>query len=257
MAKHKVVITGVDTSNLTVLSSDDTIKLIKEYRNGNVSAKDEAVLGNLKLVLSIVNQFTKRADNLDDLFQVGVVGLIKAIDNFSLEHDVKFSTYAVPMILGEIKRYLRDSTFLHVSRQIKDRAYKALKAKEEYIAKYQKEPTYEELAAILDVSYFDIVECFDALMGVSYLSEPLYNDFEESLELIDVIPAESDNIKKMLNYFSLEEGIRNLDDMEKTIIKKRYFEGQTQLEIAEEFAISQAQVSRLEKNALKRLKTYF
>lgn len=257
MAKHKVVITGVDTSNLTVLSSDDTIKLIKEYRNGNVSAKDEAVLGNLKLVLSIVNQFTKRADNLDDLFQVGVVGLIKGIDNFSLEHDVKFSTYAVPMILGEIKRYLRDSTFLHVSRQIKDRAYKALKAKEEYIAKYQKEPTYEELAAILDVSYFDIVECFDALMGVSYLSEPLYNDFEESLELIDVIPAESDNIKKMLNYFSLEEGIRNLDDMEKTIIKKRYFEGQTQLEIAEEFAISQAQVSRLEKNALKRLKTYF
>ena len=257
MAKHKVVITGVDTSNLTVLSSDDTIKLIKEYRNGNVSAKDEAVLGNLKLVLSIVNQFTKRADNLDDLFQVGVVGLIKGIDNFSLEHDVKFSTYAVPMILGEIKRYLRDSTFLHVSRQIKDRAYKALKAKEEYIAKYQKEPTYEELASILDVSYFDIVECFDALMGVSYLSEPLYNDFEESLELIDVIPAESDNIKKMLNYFSLEEGIRNLDDMEKTIIKKRYFEGQTQLEIAEEFAISQAQVSRLEKNALKRLKTYF
>ena len=251
------MITGVDTSNLTVLSSDDTIKLIKEYRNGNVSAKDEAVLGNLKLVLSIVNQFTKRADNLDDLFQVGVVGLIKGIDNFSLEHDVKFSTYAVPMILGEIKRYLRDSTFLHVSRQIKDRAYKALKAKEEYIAKYQKEPTYEELAAILDVSYFDIVECFDALMGVSYLSEPLYNDFEESLELIDVIPAESDNIKKMLNYFSLEEGIRNLDDMEKTIIKKRYFEGQTQLEIAEEFAISQAQVSRLEKNALKRLKTYF
>ena len=194
MAKHKVVITGVDTSNLTVLSSDDTIKLIKEYRNGNVSAKDEAVLGNLKLVLSIVNQFTKRADNLDDLFQVGVVGLIKGIDNFSLEHDVKFSTYAVPMILGEIKRYLRDSTFLHVSRQIKDRAYKALKAKEEYIAKYQKEPTYEELASILDVSYFDIVECFDALMGVSYLSEPLYNDFEESLELIDVIPAESDNI---------------------------------------------------------------
>ena len=251
------MITGVDTSNLTVLSSDDTIKLIKEYRNGNVSAKDEAVLGNLKLVLSIVNQFTKRADNLDDLFQVGVVGLIKGIDNFSLEHDVKFSTYAVPMILGEIKRYLRDSTFLHVSRQIKDRAYKALKAKEEYIAKYQKEPTYEELASILDVSYFDIVECFDALMGVSYLSEPLYNDFEESLELIDVIPAESDNIKKMLNYFSLEEGIRNLDDMEKTIIKKRYFEGQTQLEIAEEFAISQAQVSRLEKNALKRLKTYF
>ena len=257
MAKHKVVITGVDTSNLTVLSSKETIECISLYRNGDENAKEKAILGNLKLVLSIVNQFAKRSDNLDDLFQVGVVGLIKAIDNFSLEHDVKFSTYAVPMILGEIKRYLRDSSFLHISRQIKDRAYKALKAKEEWIATYQREPTYEELAEVLQVTYFEIVECFDALAGVNYLSEPLYNDFEESIELIDVIPESKDNVKKMLNSLSLEEGFKHLDEMEQLIIKKRYYEGQTQLEIASEFAISQAQVSRLEKNALKRLKTYF
>jgi len=257
LAKHKVVITGVDTSNLTVLSSKETIECISLYRNGDENAKEKAVLGNLKLVLSIVNQFAKRSDNLDDLFQVGEMGLIKAIDNFSLEHDVKFSTYAVPMILGEIKRYLRDSSFLHISRQIKDRAYKALKAKEEWIATYQREPTYEELAEVLQVTYFEIVECFDALAGVSYLSEPLYNDFEESIELIDVIPESKDNVKKMLNSLSLEEGFKHLDEMEQLIIKKRYYEGQTQLEIASEFAISQAQVSRLEKNALKRLKTYF
>lgn len=257
MAKHKVVITGVDTANLSVLSSKETIDYIAKYKSGDDEAKNKAILGNLKLVLSIVNQFAKRSDNLDDLFQVGVVGLIKAIDNFSLEHDVKFSTYAVPMILGEIKRYLRDSSFLHVSRQIKDRAYKALKAKEEWIATYQKEPTYEELATVLGVDYFDIVECFDAIAGVSYLSEPLYNDFEESVELIDVIPETKDNVNKYLNSLSLEEGFKHLDEMEKIILTKRYYEGQTQLEIASEFAISQAQVSRLEKSALKRLKTYF
>ena len=196
-------------------------------------------MGNLKLVLSIVNQFSKRVDNLDDLFQIGVVGLMKAVENFSLEHDVKFSTYAVPMILGEMRRYLRDSSFLRVSRQIKDRAYKALKAKEDFIAVHQREPSYQEIADALGVSYFEIVECF------------------ESMELMDVLASPDDMTSTLLNSLSLEEGLKSLDEVESMIIRKRYFEGETQLEIANEFNISQAQVSRLEKNALKTLKNFF
>ncbi len=257
MAQYKVVITGVDTGSLKVMSSKETIENIAAYQKGDLGKKELIILGNLKLVLSIVNQFTKRVDNLDDLFQIGVVGLIKAIDNFSLEHDVKFSTYAVPMILGEIKRYLRDNSFLRVSRQIKDRAYRALKAKEEWIANYQREPTYQELADAIGVDYYEIVECFEAISGVVFLSEPLYNDFEESMELIDVLPCESESTDKLLNSLSLQEGLKALDEMEAVIIRKRYFEGETQLEIANEFAISQAQVSRLEKNALKTLRNFF
>lgn len=257
MAKHKVEITGVDTASLQVLSSSETRKKIEEYQKGNLKARDEIILGNLKLVLSIVNQFSKRVDNLDDLFQIGVVGLMKAVENFSLEHDVKFSTYAVPMILGEMRRYLRDSSFLRVSRQIKDRAYKALKAKEEFIAIYQREPTYQEIADALHVSYFEIVECFDAIAGVVSLSEPLFNDFDESMELMDVIAYPEDMTTELLNSLSLEEGLKSLDEVESMIIRKRYFDGKTQLEIANEFNISQAQVSRLEKNALKTLKNFF
>lgn len=257
MAQHKVEITGVDTGNLPVLSSDKTKELLSRYQSGDKNAKEEIVLGNLKLVLSIVNQFAKRVDNLDDIFQVGVIGLIKAIDNFDLSVDVKFSTYAVPMILGEMRRYLRDHSLIRVSRQIKDRAYKAMKAKENYIASNQKEPNYVELAELIGVSYYDIVEAFEAISGVQSLSEPLYNDCDESLELMDIVPVEPNNVEKMLNYLSLEEGIKKLGDVEKTIIRKRYFEGKTQLEIAADYNISQAQVSRLEKNALKFLKNYF
>lgn len=257
MAQYKVEITGVDTGSLKVMSSEDTIKNIALYQKGDLSKKDVIVLGNLKLVLSIVNQFSKRVDNLDDLFQIGVVGLIKAIDNFSLEHEVKFSTYAVPMILGEMKRYLRDNSFLRVSRQIKDRAYRALKAKEEWIAKYQKEPTYQDLADVIGVSYYDIVECFEAMSSVVFLSDPLFNDADESMELIDVLPSDNDNVNKLLNSLSLKEGLKSLNEMEAIVIQKRYYEGETQLEIASEFNISQAQVSRLEKSALKSLKNYF
>ena len=257
MAKHKVEITGVDTASLHVLSSDETRKKIEEYQKGNLAVRDEIIMGNLKLVLSIVNQFSKRVDNLDDLFQIGVVGLMKAVENFSLEHDVKFSTYAVPMILGEMRRYLRDSSFLRVSRQIKDRAYKALKAKEDFIAVHQREPSYQEIADALGVSYFEIVECFDAIAGVVSLSEPLYNDFDESMELMDVLASTDDMTSTLLNSLSLEEGLKSLDEVESMIIRKRYFEGETQLEIANEFNISQAQVSRLEKNALKTLKNFF
>lgn len=257
LAQHKVVITGVDTAKLNVLDSKRTRELLKLSQAGDEASRNQIILGNLKLVLSIVNKFTKRVDNLDDLFQIGTIGLIKAIDNFDLKQEVRFSTYAVPMILGEIKRYLRDYSFLRVSRQIKDRAYKALKAKEVFIANEQREPTHIEIADILGVSPFEIVEAFDAINTVSSLSEPLYNDFEESLELIDVVAEDPHNTEKMLNSLSLQEGIANLSEMEATIIRKRYFDGQTQLEIAQEFNISQAQVSRLEKNALKFLRNYF
>lgn len=246
----------MDTANLKTLDAKKTRELLKLSKEGDDSARNEIILGNLKLVLSLVNKFARQVDNLDDLFQIGTIGLIKAIDNFDLNQDVRFSTYAVPMILGEIKRYLRDNSFLRVSRQIKDRAYKALKVKEAFIANNQREPTPLEIAKELDVSPYEIVEAFDAVNTISSLSEPLYNDFNESLELIDVIPSDNNNVEKMFNSLSLEEGLKHLSPMENKIIKRRYFDGKTQLEIAREFSISQAQVSRLEKNALRFLKTF-
>lgn len=257
MAINKVVLTGVDTGKLVALSSDKTRELLIRYRNGEKEVKDTLIFGNLKLVLSLVNKFSKRTDNLDDLFQIGVIGLIKAIENFDLNQDVKFSTYAVPMIIGEIKRYLRDSSFLRVSRQIKDRAYQAMKIKEEYIAKYQKEPSNDEIAKIMHLSDYEVNEALEAINTVSSLFEPLYNDFDESLELQDTIASDPNAESKLVNHLSLIEGLSHLNEVEKKIIKKRYYDGMTQFEIAEEFDISQAQVSRLEKNALKTLKNYF
>lgn len=247
----------MDTAKLKTIDSKKTRALLELAKKGDLSARSEIILGNLKLVLALVNKFAYRVDNLDDLFQIGTIGLMKAIDNFDLQLEVRFSTYAVPMILGEIKRFLRDNSFLRVSRQIKDRAYKALKAKEEFIVLNQREPTNLELAGILNVTPYEIVEAFDAINTISSLSEPLYNDFNESLELIDVIPLDPNNVSKHMDTLSLEMGIKNLNHLEALIIKKRYFEGQTQLEIATEFSISQAQVSRLEKNALKYLRTFF
>ncbi len=257
MAEHKVVLTGVDTGKLVALSSEKTRELLTKYHEGHSEVKETLIMGNLKLVLSLVNKFARRVDNLDDLFQIGVIGLIKAIENFDLSQNVKFSTYAVPMILGEIKRYLRDNSFMRVSRQIKDRAYQAMKVKEEYIAKHQKEPSNEEIAAILHLTPYEIYESLEAINAVSSLYEPLYNDFDESLELSDTIAEDPEVNEKMINHLSLNEGLKHLNDIEKQIIKKRYYEGMTQFEIANEFAISQAQVSRLEKNALKTLKNYF
>ena len=257
MAEHKVVLTGVDTGKLVALSPSKTRELLISYRNGDSSKKEELIMGNLKLVLSLVNKFSKRVDNMDDVFQIGVIGLMKAIDNFDLTQEVKFSTYAVPMILGEIKRYLRDNSFLRVSRQLKDRAYQAMKVKEEYIAKYQKEPSNEEIARILNLTSFEVIEALEAINNVSSLSEPLYNDFDESLELSDTISDDININEKISNHLSLEEGLKHLSKIEKQIIEKRYYDGLTQFEIAKEFSISQAQVSRLEKNALKALKNYF
>ena len=257
MAKHKVEITGINTSFLKSLPPKESAELLIAYHNGDKKAKEDLILGNMKLVLSITNKFSKRIDNLDDLFQIGIVGLIKAIDNFDVNQNVKFSTYAVPMILGEIKRYLRDNSLLRISRQIKDRGYKAIKAKEKFIEENHKEPTNEELAKILNLSTYEVAECFEAMNQALSLNEPLYNDFNESIDLMDVIPVEMNNVERFNNLLSLKNGIDSLSMFEKEIIYRRYYEGETQLELAEDYGISQAQVSRLEKNALKQLRKYF
>lgn len=257
MAKNKVEIVGIETGNIKTIPSNLTIDLLKKYQETKEKEYlDEAILGNLKLVLSIVNKFSRRSDNLDDLFQIGTIGLIKAINNFDVTQDVRFSTYAVPMIEGEIRRYLRDSSFLRVSRQIKDLAYHYMKEKEYYINEFGKNPTNEELSKLLDVSEYQIVEAIESTMPLSSLDEPIYNDFDDSILLQDIVPNHVDEHERMITYFSLEQGIDELNDLEKRIIKKRYYEGLSQVEIAEEFNISQAQVSRLEKNALQFLKKY-
>ena len=257
MAKNKVEIVGIETGNIKTIPSNLTIDLLKKYQETKEKEYlDEAILGNLKLVLSIVNKFSRRSDNLDDLFQIGTIGLIKAINNFDVTQDVRFSTYAVPMIEGEIRRYLRDSSFLRVSRQIKDLAYQYMKEKEYYINEFGKNPTNEELSKLLDVSEYQIVEAIESTMPLSSLDEPIYNDFDDSILLQDIVPNHVDEHERMITYFSLEQGIDELNDLEKRIIKKRYYEGLSQVEIAEEFNISQAQVSRLEKNALQFLKKY-
>lgn len=257
MAKNKVEIVGIETGKLKVVPSTETIDLLKLYhQTRDKSYFDDAVLGNLKLVLSIVNKFSRRTDNLDDLFQIGTIGLIKAINNFDITQDVKFSTYAVPMIEGEIRRYLRDSSFLRVSRQIKDLAYHFMKEKENYINEHGKNPENSEIGKILNVSEYQILEAIESTMPLSSLDEPVYNDFDDSILLQDVVPNHPNEQERMITYLSLQQGIDALEDLEKRIIKKRYYEGLSQVEIAEEFNISQAQVSRLEKNALQYLKKY-
>ena len=257
MAKNKVEIVGIETGNIKTIPSNLTIDLLKKYQETKEKEYlDEAILGNLKLVLSVLNQISRRSDNLDDLFQIGTIGLITAFNNFDVTQDVRFSTYAVPMIEGEIRRYLRDSSFLRVSRQIKDLAYHYMKEKEYYINEFGKNPTNEELSKLLDVSEYQIVEAIESTMPLSSLDEPIYNDFDDSILLQDIVPNHVDEHERMITYFSLEQGIDELNDLEKRIIKKRYYEGLSQVEIAEEFNISQAQVSRLEKNALQFLKKY-
>ena len=257
MAKNKVEIVGIETGNIKTIPSNLTIDLLKKYQETKEKEYlDEAILGNLKLVLSIVNKFSRRSDNLDDLFQIGTMGLIKSVNNFDITQDVKFSTYAVPMIEGEIRRYLRDSSFLRVSRQIKDLAYHFMKEKENFINEYGRNPDNSEISKILNVSEYQILEAIESTMPLSSLDEPVYNDFDDSILLQDVVPNHPNEQEKMITYLSLEQGIDSLQDMEKKIIKKRYYEGLSQIEIAEEFHISQAQVSRLEKNALHYLKKF-
>lgn len=249
--RNKVEITGVDTAELKVIDPDLALKLIKEAQNGSNEARDEVVLGNLKLVLSVIKKFNNRGENLDDLFQVGCLGLIKAIDNFDFTHGVKFSTYAVPMIIGEIRRYLRDNSKIRVSRSLKDIAYKSLQFKEQYQKQYSKEPSIEEIAANLKIEPIDIVIALEAIQEPISIYTPIFSNGGDEIYLIDQISDNSNSEEKKLNQLMIEEGMGKLNSRLKSIIYDRYYEGKTQMEIAEEIGISQAQVSRLEKTALK------
>lgn len=257
MAKHKVDIVGLNTNEIIVLSNKETIKLLEKYKNGDSNSKDEIILGNLKLVLSVVRNFASRHDNQDDLFQIGCIGLIKAIDNFNPDYNLQFSTYAVPMIIGEIKRYLRDNTPVRISRQIKDLAYKLLKEKEKYQAIYFKEISDEELAKRLNVSKEEIKIALDSTSSIASLYDTVYSDEEDNILLIDQIKDEEDTPRKLVDIITLNDALNTLSEVQRKVINDRYYLGKTQFEIANEFNISQAQVSRIEKGALSNIRSFF
>ena len=254
MGKYKVDLCGVNTSELPVLSNERMKELFEGLASGDLSCKEELILGNLKLVLAMVQRFSHRVDNMDDLFQIGCVGLIKAIDHFDLKHEVRFSTYAVPMILGEMKRHLRDNQMIRVSRQLKDLAYQAMRVKEEMMQKLDRDVSNEEIAKEMGIDVKDINECFEAVGTVLSIFDPVYNDDGDSLYLVDQIQDDKDEIEHMINVMALNQSLKTLTDKELDIIRKRYYDSLTQTEIAEEMGISQAQVSRIEKSALSVLK---
>lgn len=253
MAKYKVEISGINTSELGGFTSEEMKELFQKVQEGDLFARDLLVEGNLKLVLSILRRFYNRSDNLDDLFQIGCVGLIKAIDNFDLSYDAKFSTYAVPMILGEIKRYIRDNNSIRISRSIKDLAYKILKFKEEYYAKCGVEADISTIAKELEVSEYDISTALMALKDPVSMYEPIYSDGGDTIYLYDQIEDKKSNVD-ISNRLAIDNAIDDLDSRERYILDERFVIGKTQMEIAEELDISQAQVSRLEKKAIKELK---
>ncbi len=251
MSKHKVDITGVNTNDLKILTTKETEELFKKMQSGDTNAREEIISGNLKLVLSIVQRFNNKNENLDDLFQVGCMGLVKAIDNFDLSYSVKLSTYAVPMILGEIKRYLRDNNSLRVSRSIKDLAYSILKYKEELENKLERTVSIDEIANNLEISIYDIALALDATKQPVSIFEPIYNDGGDTIYLYDQISMPEKDLDINL---AVDEAIDNLEERERYIVEERYVTGKTQTELAEELGISQAQVSRLEKSAINTLK---
>lgn len=254
MSRHKVEITGVNTANIKVLTSDEITTLFKKMKEGDTFAREDLINGNLKLVLSIIKKFSGKVDNLDDLFQVGCLGLVKAIDNFDISYDVKLSTYACPMIEGEIKRYLRDNNTIRISRSIKDLAYKTLKLKEK-LSKNGKEPSDSEIAKILGVTEYEISNALESLREPISMYEPIYNDGGDTIYLFDQIANKKDEYGLEAR-IALDKAISKLKTREINILKERFIIGKTQMEIADELGISQAQISRIEKNAIKTLKKY-
>ena len=254
MARHKVEICGVNTANIKVLSNDEMIDLFKKLKEGDISAKDKLINGNLKLVLSILKKYKTRVDNMDDLFQVGCIGLIKAIDNFDLTHEVKFSTYAVPMILGEVKRYLRDNNSVRIARSIKDTAYKALKAKEELTNLLGKEPSISDISKKMCLSEFEVVQALDSMKESVSMFEPIYNYGGDTIYLADQLEDKSNNLYPIEMRIALKDAINKLKEKEKYILVQRYIIGKTQMELASEIGISQAQISRLEKSGIDNIK---
>lgn len=255
MQYNKVEICGINTNDIKVLKESEKIELLKKARKGDMKARDELIKGNLRLVLSVIQRFQNRGESMDDLFQVGVIGLIKAIDNFNLDLQVKFSTYAVPMCIGEIRRYLRDDSPIRVSRSMKDTAYKAMQVKEELINKNKQEPSIEEIAKALNMEKSEVVLALEAIVDPISLYEPVYNDGGDTIYVMDQV-GDSNTDGDWIDEIMIKDEIKSLDPREKNILYLRFMQGKTQMEVAKEVGISQAQVSRLEKNALRRIKDH-
>lgn len=253
---NKVEICGVNTAELKVLNNEEKTRLLKLIKQGDKRARETFINGNLKLVLSVIQRFSNRGENLDDLFQVGCIGLIKSIDNFDLSQEVKFSTYAVPMIIGEIRRYLRDNNSIRVSRSMRDTAYKALGAKERLMNQNSEEPTIEDIAKEVGLPREDVVLALEAIVEPISLFEPVYNDESDAIYVMDQVSDRRDNDSSWVEEISLKQAIQHLSKREKRILSLRFYLGKTQMEVAEEVGISQAQVSRLEKSALSQIKKY-
>lgn len=255
MQYNKVEICGVNTSKLPVLKESEKERLLKLSSNGDKNAREELINGNLRLVLSVIQRFTNRGENMDDLFQIGCIGLIKSIDNFDPTHEVRFSTYAVPMIIGEIRRYLRDNNSVRVSRSIKDVAYKAMQVKEKYIHDNQKEPTVEEIATALSLPVCDIVLALESVVEPVSLFDSVYSDNGDSIYVLDQIGDNNDD-SNWLDEIAFRDTISSLSEREKKILTLRFMQGKTQIEVSQEIGISQAQVSRIEKGVLDKIKKY-
>ncbi len=251
---NKVEICGVNTATLKVLSESEKMRLLRLVKEGDEQAREDLVKGNLRLVLSVVQRFTQRGENLDDLFQVGCIGLIKSIDNFDIAQNVRFSTYAVPMIIGEIRRYLRDNNAIRISRSMRDTAYRAMQVKEQLTIEQMREPTVEEIAAVLQLPKEDVVLALESIVDPISLYEPVYSDGGDTIYVMDQVGDENDD-RNWLDELALKEAIRGLNEREKKILNLRFFKGMTQMEVSAEIGISQAQVSRLEKGALERIKS--
>lgn len=253
MYNNKVFICGVDTSKLPLLKEKEKEALLKRIKQGDTTARDELINGNLRLVLSVIQRFTGRGENIDDLFQVGCIGLIKSIDNFDINQNVRFSTYAVPMIIGEIRRYLRDNNSIRVSRSIKDTAYKAMQIKEQLLRENQTEPTVEEIAKALDIPKSDVVIALESIVNPMSIYDPIYSDGGDTIYVLDQL-GDNNEDTNWLDEIALKEAIKDLSEREKLILSLRFMQGKTQMEVSSEIGISQAQVSRLEKGAIEKIK---
>ena len=250
----KVEIAGVNTAKLKVLKNDETMELLRRVKDGDQDARRQLIEGNLRLVLSVIQRFSSRGENADDLFQVGCVGLIKAIDNFDINQPVRFSTYGVPMIIGEIRRYLRDNSAIRVSRSMRDTAYRVLQVRDRYLAEHQKEPTVEQIAQELEIPREEVVFAMDAIVDPVSLYEPVYSDGGDAICVMDQVRDTKNTDEDWTDRIALKEAIKRLDPRERRILSLRFYEGKTQMEVSAEVGISQAQVSRLEKGAINTIK---
>ena len=256
MSVNKVELCGVNTSKLPLLKEEEKEQLLERIQAGDEEARETYIKGNLRLVLSVIRRFESSSENADDLFQIGCVGLMKAVDHFDPSRMVKFSTYAVPMIIGEIRRYLRDNSPIRVSRSLRDTAYKAIYAREGYIRQHMKEPTVQEIADEIGIAKEDVVFAMDAIQSPMSLQEPVYSDGGDTLYVMDQVSDKKNKEDNWVEELSLEAAMERLNERERRIIRLRFFEGRTQMEVADQIRISQAQVSRLEKNALRTMRRY-